>query len=146
MAILDQDCIFCQIIRGEAPASVVFQDELVFAFMDIQPVNPGQVLVVPRRHVEGLGELEPAAGGRMFEVAQKVAAALRTSDIRCEGINLFLADGEVAMQEVFHAHLHVIPRFEGDGFGLKYGPTNFMRLPREELDRAARAIRRGMST
>jgi histidine triad (HIT) family protein len=101
---------------------------------------------VPRRHVEGLGELEPAAGGRMFEVAQKVAAALRTSDIRCEGINLFLADGEVAMQEVFHAHLHVIPRFEGDGFGLKYGPTNFMRLPREELDRAARAIRRGMST
>jgi diadenosine tetraphosphate (Ap4A) HIT family hydrolase len=70
-----------------------------------------------------------------------MAAAMRVSGIPCEGINLFLADGVVAMQEVFHCHLHVIPRFDGDGFGLKYGPSNFKRLSREQLDQAASAIR-----
>lgn len=137
----DQDCIFCQIIRGTAAASIVFRDDKVLAFMDVQPVNPGQVLIIPLRHAADLSELDPSTGGRMFEVAQEVAAALRSSGIRCEGVNLFLADGAVAMQEVFHTHLHVIPRFEGDGFGLKYGPSNFVQMPREQLDNSAAAIR-----
>jgi histidine triad (HIT) family protein len=137
----DQDCIFCQIIRGTAAASIVFRDDIVIAFLDIQPVNPGQVLIIPMRHAADLSELDPSTSGRMFEIAQKLAAALRSSGIPCEGVNLFLADGAVAMQEVFHVHLHVIPRFEGDGFGLKYGPSNFVHLPREQLDEAAAAIR-----
>lgn len=145
MPLTDDDCIFCQIIAGTAPASVVFRDDLVIAFMDIQPVNPGQVLVVPILHAPYLSDLDPAIGGRMFEVAQKVAAALRVSDIRCEGVNLFLADGAVAMQEVFHTHLHVIPRFDGDGFGLKYGPSSFIRLNRERLEQSASAIRTAIS-
>jgi histidine triad (HIT) family protein len=81
----------------------------------------------------------------MFQVAQQMSAALRRSGIRCEGINLFLADGAVAMQEVFHAHLHVIPRFEGDGFGLKYGKTNFVEQSRERLDEAAAKLRSALT-
>ena len=145
MPLTDDGCIFCQIIAGVAPASIVFRDDLVIAFMDIQPVNPGQVLVVPIAHAPYLSDLDPTVGGRMFEVAQQVAAALRVSGIRCEGINLFLADGAVAMQEVFHTHLHVIPRFDGDGFGLKYGPSSFIRLSREQLEQTASAIRAAVS-
>ena len=141
MPLDDPVCIFCKIIAGTAPSSVVYRDDQVLAFMDIQPVNPGQVLVVPLQHAAYLSDLNAASGGRMFQVAQTIAAALRKSSIPCDGINLFLADGEVATQEVFHTHLHIIPRFDGEGFGLKYGPSNFVRLEREQLDSAADKVR-----
>ncbi len=135
------DCIFCEIVRGSAPASLVYQDEVASAFMDIQPVNPGHVLVIPNRHATNLSELPPESGGYLFQLAQRVAAALRRSSIRCEGIDLFLADGEVAGQEIFHVHLHVIPRYQGDGFGFVFGPNYLNRPDRAALDRAAGLIR-----
>ena len=135
------DCIFCRLLAGELPASVVYRDELVAAFLDIQPVNPGHVLVVPLAHAPFLADLDPAAGARMFEVARRLAAALRASGLRCEGVNLFLADGEAAMQEVFHTHLHVFPRYVGDGFGLTFGEHYWHRPAREALDEAAARIR-----
>ncbi len=133
-------CIFCAIIAGRAPASVVYRDDLCTAFMDIRPVNPGHVLVIPNRHAASLAELAPDAGERLFCVAQRLAAAMRASGIRCEGVNLFLADGEVAGQEVFHVHLHIIPRYRGDGFGLRFGPEYGRTWPRPELDEVARRI------
>lgn len=111
-------CVFCQIAAGEAPASVVYTDSDVIAFLDIRPVNAGHVLVIPRAHAVGLADLDPMLGGRLFQVAQQVAAAVRATELRCEGVNFFLADGVAAGQEVFHAHLHVLPRFTGDGFGI----------------------------
>lgn len=135
------DCIFCRILAGELPASIVYRDELVAAFMDIQPVNPGHLLVVPLAHAPFLADLDPAAGARMFEVARRLAAALRGSGLRCAGVNLFLADGEAAMQEVFHAHLHVFPRYPGDGFGLRFGDHYWQKPSRGELDEAAARIR-----
>lgn len=132
-----KNCIFCKIINNKAAASIVYQDEYCLAFMDIQPVTAGHVLVVPRKHVIGLKDLSPEVGGHLFQVGQKIAAGLRKSHIRCEGINFFLADGAVAFQTVFHVHLHVIPRFEGDGFRLMFGP-DYRKLPdRSELDRLA---------
>ena len=107
-------CIFCRIVSGEIPASVVYRDDRVIAFLDIAPVNPGHLLVIPVQHAATLGEMAPADGERVFATAQRLAAALRRSGIRCEGINLFLADGAIAGQEVFHVHLHVVPRFAGD--------------------------------
>ncbi len=77
----------------------------------------------------------------MFRIAQSLAQALRRSEIRCEGVKLFLADGEAAMQEIFHVHLHVFPRFRGDGFGLKFSPAYFQKPPRAELDTVAEKIR-----
>lgn len=135
------DCAFCKILSGDLPASVVYKDDLCWAFMDTQPVNPGHVLVIPTRHAASLGELDQESGPHMFRTAQRVAQALRESDLRCEGINLFLADGAVAGQEIFHVHLHVLPRYTGDGFGFKFGPHYGRRPPREDLDRAAEQIR-----
>ena len=135
------DCIFCRIVQGEAPASIVYTGEVVTAFMDIQPVNPGHVLVVPNSHASSLSELVEHTGARLFVVAQRVAAALRQSGLRCEGVNLFLADGEAAFQDVFHVHLHVVPRYIGDGFGMRFGPRYGQRPGRAELDHAAQRIR-----
>jgi len=135
-------CIFCDILAGRAPASFVYQDDICCAFMDIQPVNPGHVLVVPNVHAADLARLPPEIGAQLFRVGQRLAVALRQSGVRCQAINLFLADGEAAGQEVFHVHLHVIPRFVGDGFGLRFGP-HYGRYPsRADLDALAGQIRR----
>ena len=112
------DCIFCAIAERRSPAALVHEDDEVLAFMDVQPVTSGHVLVVPRTHLPVLADLPSELGARLFTVAQELAAALRRSTLRCEGVNLFLADGDAASQEVPHAHLHVFPRFAGDGFGL----------------------------
>jgi histidine triad (HIT) family protein len=143
---------------GDLPSSVVYRDEVCSAFMDIQPVNPGHTLVVPNDHAACLAELDAQTGGHLFTVGQRIAAALHSASalsgapapngaagLRCEGVNLFLADGEVAGQEVFHVHLHVIPRFRRDGFGFRFGPTYGVRPPRAELDRMAGEIRDWLS-
>jgi histidine triad (HIT) family protein len=134
------DCIFCRIVAGDAPASVVHRDDTCMAFMDIQPVNAGHLLVVPLRHAPHLADTDGETAAHLMRVAHRLAAALRASGVRCEGVNLFLADGAAAMQEVFHVHLHVFPRFRGDGFGLRFGPHYAVR-PRAELDEAAAAVR-----
>jgi diadenosine tetraphosphate (Ap4A) HIT family hydrolase len=134
------NCAFCEIIAGRGAASIVYRDDSCIAFMDIMPVNPGHLLVVPIKHARSLADLEERTGGSLFTVAQRLSAAVRKSGLRAEGINLLLADGEVAGQEVFHVHLHVLPRFAGDGFGHRF-PAEYGETPtREELDSNASAI------
>ena len=137
-------CIFCDILGGNAPASIIYRNHFCTALLDIQPVNPGHLLIVPNRHATHLADLLPETGGQMFRVAQQVAAALRQSGARCEGVNLFVADGRAAGQDVFHVHLHVIPRYAGDGFGFRFGPVYGARPPRAELDRLAEQIRHAL--
>jgi len=137
-------CIFCQIAAGEQPASIVYRDDVCIAFLDNQPINEGHTLVIPIEHAEGLEDLPEATGGRMFQVAQRVAHALRESDVPCEGVNLMLADGAVAGQEVDHVHLHVIPRVAGDGFGFRFGPGYGSRPDRSELDAVAERIQEAL--
>ena len=138
------ECIFCQIIANELPASFVYEDEIVCAFLDIQPINPGHLLVVPRAHAEAMIELPAATARHMMEVAQLLMCGLSRTSLQCEGVNLFLADGEVAGQEVAHVHLHVIPRYSRDGFGFRFG-SDYGNLPqREELDDVAASIREAM--
>ena len=112
--------------------------------MDIQPINAGHVLVVPEDHTSFMADLPEDTGAHMFSIARKVTAALYESGLECEGVNLFLADGEAAGQEVFHVHLHVFPRFAGDGFGLKFSPDYADRPDREELEEAAKRIKDAM--
>ncbi len=102
------ECIFCRIVEGTSPASRFYEDDLVLGFMDIGPVNDGHALIIPKQHVAYLSELDERIGQHLFTIAQRTAAALRASGLRCEGINLFLADGEAAFQEVFHLHMHVM--------------------------------------
>ncbi|MBL1077550.1 HIT family protein [Nocardia sp. 2] len=130
--------IFADIVAGRAPSSKVYEDDDVLAFMDIRPFTPGHLLVIPKIPARSLSELDPAVGGKLFQVGQQLAAALRTSEVGADGVNFFLADGVTAGQEVFHVHLHVIPRTPGDGFGLRGRPTT---LPRADLDYLAGSIR-----
>lgn len=133
-------CIFCQIIAGESPVSKIYEDDTLLAFMDIQPINKGHVLIIPKQHKELIAELDEQTLGRMMVLANKINKAIRQSTIRAEGINLLLADGEAAGQEVFHAHLHIIPRFSKDGFGFVFPEGYTDRPPLEELDRVAQNI------
>ncbi|MDH5451115.1 MAG: HIT family protein [Candidatus Bathyarchaeota archaeon] len=138
------ECVFCHIVNGTASASILYSDEKVIAFLDIQPVTPGHVLIIPKAHAAQLSELDPETGAHMFKIAMHLAAGIRRSGVKCEGINLFLADGKVASQEIFHVHLHVIPRFKGDGFGWKVGPNYGSKPDREELDAVAGKIKVAM--
>lgn len=115
-------CIFCEIAARRIPAAVVYEDENCIAFMDLMPITRGHVLVIPKSHAANIWELSPAAAAALLPAAQKVATALRASGLPCDGINLHMANGEVAGQSVFHAHLHVVPRVSGDGFGLRFPP------------------------
>jgi histidine triad (HIT) family protein len=134
-------CIFCKIVKGNAPSSKVYEDEICSAYMDIQPVNPGHILVIPKTHFKDLSDLPAEIGGYLFQVAQRIALTLPMTNVKNEGVDLFFAHGEAAGQEVFHVHLHIIPRYKGDGFGFKFGP-NYRNLPeRSELDAIATQIK-----
>jgi histidine triad (HIT) family protein len=138
----EQGCIFCAIVAREAEASVVYEDETVVAFMDLNPVTPGHLLVVPRKHAEGLEDIDRATSAHAWSVGHAMARALRRSELRCEGINVLLCDGEVAFQDVFHFHLHVIPRYAGDGWTIV--PDTAER-DRSLLDSDAQAIRNAIT-
>jgi diadenosine tetraphosphate (Ap4A) HIT family hydrolase len=135
------DCIFCEIISGQSEASIVFRDEQVTVFMDIHPVNPGHLLVVPNKHASSIDDVPEDACARMFIVGRRMARALRQSGLRCEGVNLLLADGAAAGQDVFHSHLHVIPRFKSNPGSVRMHANFSAAASRQELDAHAEAIR-----
>jgi histidine triad (HIT) family protein len=132
-------CLFCSILAGDTAGTFLHRDKLVAVFLDIHPVNLGHLLVVPLVHSTGLTDLPAATGSHMFAIAQRMAQAVKESGLPCEGVNFFLADGKVAMQEIMHVHLHVIPRVQGDGFGLRFA-KNPACPSRAELESAAAQI------
>lgn len=135
------DCAFCAIVNAQLPSSKVYEDGRVLAFMDIEPVTPGHLLVIPKKHAPYLADLDPQDAARMMTVAQLLAQALRESAITTEGVNLMLADGEAASQEVLHAHLHVIPRKPDDGFVVT---GRFRRPDRSVLEHQAAQVRHAL--
>lgn len=133
-----EDCVFCDIIAGNAPSSTVYEDETVIVIMTIGPVNPGHAMVIPKQHVPYLADMDEATGMHLFKITMRTAQAIRESGVRCEGINLFLADGEAAFQEIFHLHMHVFPRYAGDHFKVE---ADWDAKPsRGELDEIAEVI------
>jgi histidine triad (HIT) family protein len=138
------DCVFCQIVEGAAPASVVYSDSAVLAFMDIQPIVTGHMLIIPKRHAELMSELQPGEGAACWVIAETLSRALRGSGLKVEGVNVFVADGEAAFQDVPHFHVHVIPRYAGDGFSLAFPDSYGHPVERTELDDAAARIRSGL--
>ncbi|NLS77063.1 MAG: HIT family protein [Chloroflexi bacterium] len=133
-------CIFCEIAAGRAPASVVYEDDEALAFMDIHPVTPGHTLIIPKRHYRNIFGCPPDVAARLMELAAKLANPMRAAT-GCEGMNLFMAAEAVALQDVWHIHLHLIPRTAGDGFGLRTPEGYPRRAPYEELDEIAAKIR-----
>jgi histidine triad (HIT) family protein len=108
-------CTFCDIIHGAAEVSVCYEDATALAFMDIQPVNPGHVLVAPKAHHESLLDLPATLSAELFAVAAKLAPIVRAAS-RADGLNLVVSSGAAAGQDVYHFHIHLIPRLQGDGF------------------------------
>jgi histidine triad (HIT) family protein len=139
MPFVGVSCTFCNIVSGSQAASIVYEDEIVVAFLDLMPINRGHTLIVPRQHVAFLSEVAPEDGARMFLAAQKVGRALRASSVRCDGVNLILNDGAEAGQRVFHTHLHVVPRVLGDSLRRD---VNAEMPTREGLEDVARELRR----
>lgn len=137
----DVECIFCSIIRGDSPASRVYEDDDVLAFMDIRPFSEGHTLIIPKVHASGLDELKPDSGALVFKTAQRIALALHRSELKVDGVNLMLADGAAAMQTVFHVHIHAVPRRNGD----KLSIASRVLLRRSgELDESAAKVRTGL--
>src|SRR5690242_4766490 len=106
-----EHCVFCKILSRELPGSVIHEDEKVLVIVDLFPVNEGHLLIIPKYHAPYMKDVDADTMQHMMKIAQQMNAALRKSKYKCEGVNLFLADGEAAHQEVFHCHLHVYPRF-----------------------------------
>ena len=135
-------CIFCSITAGTSPSIQVYEDDDVLAFMDIRPFSEGHTLVIPKTHASGLAELDPEHGGKVFQVAQRIALALRASDLPVDGVNLMLADGAAAMQTVFHVHIHAVPRRHGDKLSIA---SRAIVRRSGDLERAAEHVRTGLS-
>ncbi len=136
-----KDCIFCKIVNKELPGIILYEDDDVLSFMDIQPINPGHLLIIPKKHAELISDVDDAVIAKMSVVAKKLNTAIRKSGLKAEGVNFFLADGEAAGQEVFHVHLHVFPRFKDDGFGIRFPEHYKTKKDVSELKIAAEKIK-----
>jgi histidine triad (HIT) family protein len=139
MADHDPDCLFCKIVAGETPATVVGQDERTVSFMDINPGTRGHALVVPRRHAVDLGEVGEQDLAACALAAKRLARRAREA-LGADGVNLMNSWGQAAWQTVFHFHIHVIPRYSGDPLALPWTPA---RGDEGEIAAAAEALRDG---
>jgi histidine triad (HIT) family protein len=131
------DCIFCKIVRREAEASIVYEDAEVLAFMDIRPVNPGHTLVIPKQHYVDLFDTPEQVIAAAHQVTKKVAAAVKLAT-HADGISIIQQNGKAAGQDIFHLHIHIIPRFEDQKM------PHFTELKiatRESLEKNAAAIK-----
>ena len=118
---MPDDCVFCRIVAGELPASKVAEDERTLAFMDINPWTRGHALVIPKRHAADLLEIDDEDLAACASAARRLAARA-TERLGADGVNLVNSCGALAWQTVFHFHLHVIPRYEGDSMRLPGTP------------------------
>jgi len=116
------ECIFCKIVAGDMPATIVDEDDRTLAFMDISPATRGHVLVIPREHVSDLHEIDPEDLKAVAATAQRVAAKARDR-LGADGVNLLNSTGAAAWQTVFHFHVHVIPRYADDPLKLPWVPA-----------------------
>lgn len=140
-----EECIFCRIAQKKSPASVVYEDKSVIAFMDIRPVNIGHTLVIPKKHYRDIHDMPAGEVGKLFKVVKKVADMVKKRT-HADGVSVIESNGKAALQDVMHMHVHVIPRFEKDkvrdAFVALMKPL-LMKPTRGELEDVARTIRAG---
>lgn len=137
----DPQNIFAKILRNEIPCHKLYEDNRCLVILDIFPVNLGHLLVIPKVEALLVTELDEEAAAHLFTVGVHLSKVLRKLDSRCEGVNFWISDGTSAGQEVPHVHLHVIPRFAGDGFGWRVGPNNRQPQDSEKLKTLADSFR-----
>ena len=133
----DDSCIFCRIARKQAPASVIYEDEAVMAFLDIRPLSTGHTLIIPKEHYRDIFDVTPEILAKVHQVTKQVAGAVQKAT-SADGISIFQQNGASAGQEVFHLHVHVVSRHDGQ----KLGRFGGVPADRQELDQTATKIKR----
>lgn len=137
-----EDCIFCRIVARQAPASIVAETSAALAFMDINQPTPGHVLIIPKAHIQDIYGMDAETGAEVFRLTLEVAKAVKAA-VQADGLNLVQANEAAGQQDVFHFHMHIVARFEGDrdrvGFSLHRNMPS-----RDELDRLAASIKARM--
>jgi len=117
------DCIFCKIVAGQIPCTKVYEDEACLAFMDISPISPGHTLLIPKKHYEAVSEMSPEEVAALFRLVASLAAAVKAA-VKADGLNVLQNNGASAGQAVAHLHIHLIPRWPGDGLGFRWPAKN----------------------
>lgn len=126
------DCIFCKIANGEIPAATIYEDDDFRVILDLGPASKGHALILPKTHAANIYELPDELAAKAMILAKKMAAKM-TDKLECDGFNIVQNNGEVAGQTVFHFHMHLIPRYAGDGVKLGWVPGTLMDEVKEEV-------------
>lgn len=127
-----ENCIFCRIANGEIPAATLYEDEDFRVILDLDPASKGHALILPKTHAANIYELPDELAGKAMILAKKMAGKM-TAALKCDGFNIVQNNGETAGQTVFHFHMHLIPRYQGDGVGLTWTPGELTEEVRDEL-------------
>lgn len=134
------NCIFCKIITNEIPSAKVYEDDQIVAFLDLSQVTPGHTLVIPKNHVQDVFEMDAETAGDLFSRIPKIALALEAAFTDMKGLNIINNNRELAYQTVFHAHIHLIPRYEAsEGFAMRFD-NNQEQYTSEEFANRAKKI------
>lgn len=127
-----ENCIFCKIANGEIPAATLYEDEDFRVILDLGPASKGHALILPKTHAANIYELPDELAGKAMILAKKMASKL-TEALKCDGLNIVQNNGETAGQTVFHFHMHLIPRYQGDHVGLTWTPGKLSDEDKEEI-------------
>jgi histidine triad (HIT) family protein len=133
----DESCIFCKIVRKQAPASIIYEDETTIVFLDIRPLNMGHTLVIPKAHYVDIFDIPEKELSQMHRVSKLISFGVKKAT-KADGISIIQQNGKAAGQDIFHIHVHVVPRFEGQ----KLPPFSELReVERAKLDEMAKKIK-----
>ena len=135
-----EDCVFCKIVNGDIPSNTIYENSEFKVIMDISPATKGHVLVLPKEHFKDIYDIDAETAGKLFQLAAVVARALKEV-LHCDGLNIIQNNGEIAGQTVFHFHMHLIPRYEGDDLTVKWKEHS---MDAEEMDQLRKDSRKAL--
>lgn len=135
-----EDCVFCKIVNSDIPSNTIYENSEFKVIMDISPATKGHVLVLPKEHFKDIYDIDAETAGKLFQLAAVVARALKEV-LHCDGLNIIQNNGEIAGQTVFHFHMHLIPRYEGDDVTVKWKEHS---MDAEEMDQLRKDIRKAL--
>ena len=135
-----EDCVFCKIVSGDIPSNTIYENSEFKVIMDASPAAKGHVLVLPKEHYKDIYDIDAETAGKLFQLAAVVARALKEV-LNCDGLNILQNNGVIAGQTVFHFHMHLIPRYEGDDVTVKWKEHS---MDAEEMDQLRKDIRKAL--
>ena len=137
---IKEDCLFCKIAKGEIHSATVYEDSHFTVILDVNPATKGHCLIIPKEHFDNIYDLDGETAGKLFALATCIARAMKDA-LKCDGLNLVQNNGEVAGQTVNHFHLHLIPRYEGDGLNLNWPQQE---ISGEQLEEIRQSIKKSI--